>query len=176
MVRVWQEFLGILANLEASLSSPNSPLRLRRLQLRAHGIKAIGRLWVGRAFIIYNKGRLSLGDRCAMGDHTLLINHTRIEIGADFLAASGLAVHSGSHDPQTLIPIPGPVVIGDRVWCGANVTIIGPVVIGDDVVIGAGSVVVRDLPSNCVAAGMPAKPVRELGRNPQQQIWTAFKH
>ena len=41
-------------------------------------------------------------------------------------------------------------------------TIIGPVHIGDNVIIGAGSVVVKDVPSNCVVAGNPAKVIRTL--------------
>ena len=54
----------------------------------------------------------------------------------------------------------GEPIIGDNVTLGANVTIIGPVRIGDNVTIGAGSVVVKDIPNNCVAAGNPAKVIR----------------
>jgi hypothetical protein len=42
------------------------------------------------------------------------------------------------------------------------------VTIGDDVVVGAGSVVSRDLPSNCVAVGSPAKPIRTLSEYRQR--------
>ncbi len=51
-------------------------------------------------------------------------------------------------------------VIGDNVSCGANVIIIGPVRVGNNVTIGAGSVVVKDLPDNCVAVGNPARVVK----------------
>ena len=53
-------------------------------------------------------------------------------------------------------------VIGDNVTLGVNVTIIGNVTIGDNVVVGAGSVVVKDVPDNCVVAGNPAKIIRYL--------------
>lgn len=56
----------------------------------------------------------------------------------------------------------GRPVIGDDVTLGASVTIIGNVHIGNNVIIGAGSVVVKDLPDNCVAAGNPAKVIRYL--------------
>ncbi|MEO8734057.1 MAG: DapH/DapD/GlmU-related protein [Flavobacteriales bacterium] len=46
---------------------------------------------------------------------------------------------------------------GDRVDIGANAVIIGPLIIGDDVIIGAGSVVLRDVPSNHLAVGNPAR-------------------
>lgn len=51
-------------------------------------------------------------------------------------------------------------VIGDNVSLGAAVTIIGGVKIGNNVVIGAGSVVVKDLPDNCIAVGNPCKPIK----------------
>ena len=53
-------------------------------------------------------------------------------------------------------------IIGDNVTLGVNVTIIGPVHIGDNVVIGAGSVVVKDIPSNCVVVGNPARIIKQL--------------
>ena len=54
----------------------------------------------------------------------------------------------------------GRPTLGDNVSLGANVTIIGNVHIGNNVTIGAGSVVVKDLPDNCVAVGNPAKVIR----------------
>ena len=56
----------------------------------------------------------------------------------------------------------GRPIIGDNVTIGANVTIIGNIHIGDNVIIGAGSVVVKDIPDNCIAAGNPAKIIRHI--------------
>lgn len=56
----------------------------------------------------------------------------------------------------------GKPIIGNNVALGACVTIIGNVKIGDNVVIGAGSVVVKDVPDNCVVAGNPAKIIKYL--------------
>tara|TARA_Y100000815_G_scaffold159365_1_gene144712 strand:- start:5931 stop:6215 length:285 start_codon:yes stop_codon:yes gene_type:complete len=50
--------------------------------------------------------------------------------------------------------------IGDDVKLYTNATIIGGITIGDNVVVGAGSVVVKDVPSNCIIAGNPAKIIR----------------
>lgn len=52
--------------------------------------------------------------------------------------------------------------IGDNVTLGANVVIIGNIHIGNNVIVGAGSVVVKDVPDNCVVAGNPAKVIRIL--------------
>jgi putative colanic acid biosynthesis acetyltransferase WcaB len=51
-------------------------------------------------------------------------------------------------------------VIGDNVDIGANVCIIGEVIIGNNVKIGAGSVVVKNIPDNCIVVGNPAKIIR----------------
>ena len=57
-----------------------------------------------------------------------------------------------------------PVTIGDNVWLGGNVTILPGVTIGDNCVIGAGSVVVDDIPSDCLAAGNPARVKKKIAR------------
>ena len=57
------------------------------------------------------------------------------------------------------LPSHGKVKIGNNVWLGENVTILKGVTIGDNVIIGIGSVVTKDIPSNSVAVGIPAKVV-----------------
>lgn len=51
-------------------------------------------------------------------------------------------------------------IIGDNVTLCANVTIIGNVRIGNNVTVGAGSVVVKDIPDNCVVVGNPARIIK----------------
>ena len=51
-------------------------------------------------------------------------------------------------------------VIGDNVSIGCNVCVIGGIRIGNNVTIGAGSVVVKDVPDNCVVAGNPARIIK----------------
>ncbi len=52
--------------------------------------------------------------------------------------------------------------IGNNVSLGCSVTIIGDIHIGDNVIIGAGSVVVKDVPDNCVVAGNPARIIKNI--------------
>lgn len=54
----------------------------------------------------------------------------------------------------------GRPTIGNNVELGANVTIIGKVNIGNNVTVAAGAVVVKDVPDNCVVAGVPAKVIK----------------
>ncbi len=55
-----------------------------------------------------------------------------------------------------------PVRIGKNCWLGAGVYVLPGVTIGDNVVVGAGSVVTKDIPSNCLCYGVPAKIVETL--------------
>lgn len=52
--------------------------------------------------------------------------------------------------------------IGSNVQVSCNVVIVGDVTVGDNVVVGAGCVVVKDVPSNVVVAGVPAKVIKQL--------------
>lgn len=55
-----------------------------------------------------------------------------------------------------------PIHIGKNVWLGSNVTVLPGVTIGDGAIIAAGAVVTKDVPENMVAAGVPAKVIREV--------------
>lgn len=84
-----------------------------------------------------------------------------ITIGDDVTLAP--RVHILAHDASTKSVLGytriGLVDIGNNVFVGASTTILPGVKIGDNVVIGAGSVVSRDIPSNSVAAGNPARVI-----------------
>jgi len=58
--------------------------------------------------------------------------------------------------------MPGCIKIGDNVMIGSRTIILPDVEIGDNVIIGAGSIVTKDIPSDCVAAGIPARPIGSL--------------
>lgn len=55
-----------------------------------------------------------------------------------------------------------PVTIHDDVWIGGNTTILPGVTIGARTIIGAGSVVTKDIPSDCIAVGNPCKMIKKL--------------
>jgi acetyltransferase-like isoleucine patch superfamily enzyme len=54
-----------------------------------------------------------------------------------------------------------PIVIGNHVWIGTNVTILKGVTIGDNAIIASGSIVTKDIPAKCLAAGIPAKVIKQ---------------
>lgn len=86
---------------------------------------------------------------------TSFINCKRI--GDHFTICQSTTIGNGLHGRNDLIP-----TIGNNVSLGANVNIVGNVSIGNNVIVGAGSVVVKDVPDNCVVAGNPAKIIRYL--------------
>ena len=59
-------------------------------------------------------------------------------------------------------PESGPAVLEENVWLGARVIVMAGVTIGADSAVGAGSVVTRDVSPGSVAAGVPARVVRDL--------------
>jgi len=61
-----------------------------------------------------------------------------------------------------------PIVLEKNVWLGYGVKVCKGVTIGENTVIGAGSVVSKSIPANVIAAGNPARVIREL--DPQRDI------
>jgi maltose O-acetyltransferase len=55
-----------------------------------------------------------------------------------------------------------PIAIGHNVWLGGGAIVLPGVTVGDDTVVGAGAVVTKDLPPGVVAAGNPARVIREV--------------
>lgn len=110
-------------------------------------------------YILYGQ-QISIGNRIILGTHCKIYDFSPVTIGDNLLASHGLTLISASHDPVTYENRSGPITIGNNVWIGINVTIVGPVTIGDNAVIGACSLVIRDVPSNAIVAGVPAKIIR----------------
>lgn len=91
-----------------------------------------------------------------------------ISIGSDCLFGWNVEVlDSDFHDlhparRRTGTPATGHVAIGNNVFIGANTIVSKGVKIGDDTVVGSGSTVVKSLPGGVVAAGTPARVIREI--------------
>ncbi len=119
---------------------------------------------------IYSDGvAISIGDNCFIGTGTEFNISEQITVGADSLIASGCrfvdhdhGVKRGGSLMRTQKTRSSPILIGSNVWIGANCVILKGVTIGDGAVIAAGAVVTKSVPANWVAAGVPAKLVKEI--------------
>jgi acetyltransferase-like isoleucine patch superfamily enzyme len=110
---------------------------------------------------------LVVGRGTLVGNYAHIIVTHRVEIGEKVLIADRVYLSDNLHDYRDVTrPVmdqplrqTGDVVIGDGSWIGENVCIIGAR-IGRHCTVGANSVVTRDLPDHCVAAGAPVVIVR----------------
>lgn len=107
---------------------------------------------------------LTIGDRCVIGRGSSIAAHLSIEIGDDVYFGPNVYVtdqNHGNSDPD--LPVgrqtqpEQEVVIGARSWLATGVVVTPGVTIGEGVTVGANSVVTRDLPDGCTAAGAPAR-------------------
>jgi len=113
-------------------------------------------------------GKVHCLKRAFLGD-TLFVDYAPIEIGHEVSFSFRNIVVTSSHlidDFQTIAA--KPVVIEDGVWVTTGVTILGGVRIGRNSIIGAGSVVTKDIPPNCFAAGNPCVPIKTIQRDMAQ--------
>jgi maltose O-acetyltransferase len=87
----------------------------------------------------------------------------RIVLGRNVRVAPHVRFHAAAHDlaDTTYAHTGGDIVVEDDVWIGAGALLLPGVTVGAGSVIGAGSVVTRDVPPGAVAAGVPARVVRE---------------
>ena len=131
-------------------------------------------LGVSRPIILrtmFENSKITIGDDSGFSG-TTICSAISVEIGDRCLiGADVLIADTDFHQVEVLnrryLPLPIPkisdgILIGDDVFIGARSIILKGVTIGNGSVIGAGSVVTSDIPPGVVAAGNPAKVLREI--------------
>ena len=145
------------------------------------------KIWIGdnvygcknlqlEAYTTYNgvslEPKISIGNHVSIGYNTHIGAVNEILIEDNVMIASRVLItdhYHGKSDMESLKTPPyqrklyskGKVKICRNAWIGENVSIMPGVVIGENSIIGANSVVTHDIPANCVAAGIPAKPIKQ---------------
>jgi acetyltransferase-like isoleucine patch superfamily enzyme len=120
------------------------------------------------SLVVYpeTSGRIDIGDFVALSPGVRIKSACSIEIGDGALVAERVFITDADwHDPYDRIYPPGPMApvrLEENVWLADGVTVCKGVTIGRNSVVGTGSVVTTDVPPNVVAAGNPARPIREL--------------
>jgi len=130
----------------------------------------IGKRFVLRARIArceigaFAGAKLLIGDRVFINQGVVICAEESIEIGDDTKIGDFSAIYdSNFHEIDPAHPAkPRPVTIGKNVWLGNGVLVLAGSSIGDHTVVAARSVVNTALPSRVLAAGNPAKVVKQL--------------
>ena len=111
--------------------------------------------------MVFNKmnvlfSRCVIGRGATFGPRFVLIHSLGVVINSDVVGGSEIKLEHGVTIGAEKGKAPR---LGNSVFAGAGAKILGDITIGDNVKIGANAVVVSDLPPNCTAVGIPAKPV-----------------
>lgn len=121
----------------------------------------------------FSNASITIGNNCHIGEYNQITACNKITIGDGLLTGRYVLISDNSHgrlsDEDSII-IPhhrelkskGEVVIGNNVWIGDKVSVLAGVHIGNNVIVAANAVVTKDVPNNCVVAGVPAKVVKSL--------------
>ena len=136
---------------------------------------------VGERVVVRPPLRCDYGTYIAIGAGTfvnydcVLLDVAPIRIGSDCQLAPRVQLLTATHpidpEPRRAGWESGvPITIADNVWLGAGAIVLPGVTIGVDTVVAAGAVVSRDLPAGVVAAGVPARVLREIGEGDRVEV------
>lgn len=123
---------------------------------------------------------ITLGDHFFANHNTVILDGAKVTFGDNVFVAPNCGFYTAGHPIDTERRNAGleyahPITVGDNVWIGAGVHVLPGVTIGSNVVIGAGSVVNKDIPDNCVAAGNPCRVIRSITEEDKLTSWTFEK-
>lgn len=112
-------------------------------------------------------GNIKIGENCSINPYTVLYGHGNLTIGNNVLIAGHVLIIPANHIFDDLsVPVNQQgetrkgIVIEDNVWIGSGCRILDGVVIKSGAIIAAGAVVNRDVPSNTIVGGVPARIIK----------------
>lgn len=143
--------------------SPQVLYGWRRWLLRLFGAKVGTKAIIRPSVKIPYPWKLTIGDYCHIGDEVHLYTYGEIEIGDCAVVSQRSYLCTGYHDhtSPTFDLLAKKIVIEPEAWVAADVYVGPGVTVGYGAVIGARSSVFRDIPAGVIAAGSPARVIRE---------------
>lgn len=123
---------------------------------------------------LYGDGEIEIGEGTYLGENCFVQSQkpAKIKIGKFCALAHNIHIRTTDFKKTTHLSealksdgLIRDIEIGDYVWIGANVYINGGVKIGDNSIIGANSVVTKDVPSNSIVGGVPARIIKFKDEN-----------
>lgn len=119
---------------------------------------------------------IEIGENFFANHNTVILDAAKVVFGDNVFIAPDCGFYTAGHPIDAERRNRGleyayPITVGSNVWIGAGVRVLPGVTIGSNVVIGAGSVVVNDIPDNCVALGNPCKVLRSITEDDKMKCW-----
>lgn len=127
-----------------------------------------------------NHGKIIMEEWSKIGPRSSIVSVNKVIIGKDTAIAFDVTIQDnnghptnpedrrymrhtphGSVERSAYLSANAPIIIGENVWVGSHVRICKGVTIGDNAIIAANSVVTHDVPANAIAAGNPARIVKQ---------------
>ena len=108
--------------------------------------------------------KIKIGNHVEMSGVSIVSNHS-IQIGNHVLMGANCQIGDRDGHSNKYQSSPKPIIIEDDVWLGMNVTVLKGVTIGEHSIIGANSVVTKEIPANCIAAGNPCTVIKQINYN-----------
>jgi maltose O-acetyltransferase len=117
---------------------------------------------------------ISIGNDFFANYDCIMLDVCKISIGHRVMFGPRVSLYTASHPIDAKIRASGleygkEIHIEDDVWIGGSTVITGGVTIGKRSIIGSGSVVVKDIPSDVIAAGNPCRVIRKITENDKQE-------
>jgi len=123
-------------------------------------------VWLTSWNWIDRDGRIDIGDFVLITPGVRISSSTEIRIGRGTMLAGNVYLTDsdwhGLYDRTKECGQTAPIHIGENCWIGDSAIVCKGVTIGDNSIVGAGSVVTKDVPTNTIVAGNPAKTVKQL--------------
>ena len=119
---------------------------------------------------------IELGENFYANHNLVILDGAKVTFGDNVFIGPDCGFHTAGHPidferRNRGLEYAYSITVGNNVWIGAGVQVMPGVSIGSNVVIGGGSVVVRDIPGNCVAVGNPCHVLRPITEADRKTSW-----
>ena len=150
------------------LNNSNENLPEERLAIIKALIPNAGQdLYIQPPFFCDYGTNIFIGERVYFNFNCVILDVMRVTIGDDTIFGPYVQIYTATHpvnwkERALGLEFAKTIDIGRNVWVGGNTVICPGVTIGDRTIIGAGSVVTKNIPADCIAAGNPCRIIRSL--------------
>lgn len=129
--------------------------------------KTKGKFFLEQPFICDYGYNIEIGENFYSNHNLTILDCAKVAFGDNVLIGPNCSFYTAEHplDAETRnqgLEQAYPIKIGNNVWIGGDVTVLSGVTVGNNVVIAAGSVVTKEIPSNVVITGVPAKIIKRI--------------